>query len=144
MCSPGCGLTDWCNWSGNNCDGVGTCQPRPMDCAPPESVVCGCDGSLYRNQCEANGFGRVDTQPMTGCPTPSGMFRCGIVLCMHGAQYCETRAGGSLSTFPTHTCRDLPAGCGATPTCACIQGTAQCGTCTVSAGGDLMMDCLAP
>jgi hypothetical protein len=113
-----------------------------MDCIQPESIVCGCDGRLYRNECEANAYGGVDTQPMSGCPMPPGTFTCGTLFCAHGTQYCESMGGGA--TINGYACHDLPAGCGGTPTCACIQGTALCGNCTVLANGDIRTSCLFP
>jgi hypothetical protein len=72
------------------------------------------------------------------------MFACGPRFCMRGTQYCEIMVGGAVTNPGNYACHNLPAGCGATPTCACLQGSAQCGNCTMSASGDLMTACLFP
>ena len=51
---------------------------------------------------------------------------------------------GAASNAGSYACNPLPASCGATPTCACLTGTAVCGNCTVSAAGDLNTLCLLP
>jgi hypothetical protein len=52
--------------------------------------------------------------------------------------------GGAISNPGSFACRAFPAGCGATPSCACL-GAVACGSiCTQSAGGDLTATCAFP
>jgi hypothetical protein len=139
MCSPSCGVTEYCDWSGNNCAGTGTCRSKPLDCITPEQVVCGCNDKLYRSSCDANAAG-VDVMASGGCAPPPGTFICGTRFCTQGTQYCETTVRGSGSV---RVCRDLPAGCGATPTCACLASVPDC-QCMVAANGELTTTCVLP
>jgi len=118
--------------------GAGTCVPRPQDCITPENIVCGCDGKLYRSECDANASGGVDTKAIALCPTPPGMFQCGTLFCAHGTQYCRvtTREGSSSNAY---ACVDLPGGC---TQCACLL-TAACYGCGVPASGDMTVMCAA-
>jgi hypothetical protein len=137
-CTPACGVTQYCHVPGS-CGGTGSCVPRPQDCIQAENIVCGCDGKLYRNDCEANAAG-VDVGPSGGCQPPAGTFQCGTIFCKQDGEYCVkmTRAIGS-----TYTCTAFPAGCGATPRCACLPTSALC-TCTMDASGDLTTTCTQP
>jgi hypothetical protein len=105
--------------------------------------VCACDGQVYSSPCDAAAGGQ-DISDLGGCAAPTGTFPCGARFCMRGTQYCERMLGGAAVNPGTYVCHALPAGCGATPTCACLQGSAQCGNCTMSAGGDLTTSCLFP
>ena len=138
-CSPSCGSSEYCALS--TCGtGVGTCVTRPVDCiAQTEDIVCGCNGQLYRSPCEAEGAG-VSISTVGGCEPPTGKFVCGTIFCAHGTQYCEKQVRGTGSQY---LCRDLPAGCGATPACACIASVSQC-DCAVAANGELMTMCVLP
>jgi len=63
---------------------------------------------------------------------------------MHGTQYCEQMLGGAVTNPGSYACHTLPAGCGTTPTCACLTGVAQCGMCAASASGDITTTCAFP
>ena len=63
---------------------------------------------------------------------------------MKGTQYCESMQGGATTNPGAFACHALPAGCGATPTCACVTPTAQCGSCVMSNDGDVTTRCLFP
>jgi hypothetical protein len=123
---------------------MGTCAARPFNCnAMGVDQVCGCDGQVYFNPCDAQFYGQ-DINENGGCTPPPGTFACGPRFCTHGTQYCEGVVGGAASNAGSYACNPLPASCGATPTCACLTGTAACGNCTVSADGDLNTRCLVP
>jgi len=47
-------------------DGTGTCLLRPDSCAAGGPGVCGCDGKLYTNACEAHRAG-TDDNPTGSC-----------------------------------------------------------------------------
>lgn len=145
-CIPGnCGATAYCDIPNNSCvAGPGMCKPRPMDCiTPTPGKVCGCDGKVYNSECEANGSGQ-DISALGGCAAPSGLFPCGPTFCTHGTQYCEAMIGGVVTNPGSYACHNLPTACGATPSCACLTGSAQCGNCLASTDGDLTTRCLFP
>jgi hypothetical protein len=105
--------------------------------------VCGCNGHVYNNVCEAGAAGQ-DVSSSGGCTPPTGMFACGSTFCAKGTQYCEAMVGGAVSNPGSYACHSFPAACGATPTCSCLTGAATCGNCTMSAAGDLTTSCLFP
>ena len=47
-------------------DGSGICKPRPDNCVAGGPSVCGCDGKLYTNECEAHRAG-TDDNPTGSC-----------------------------------------------------------------------------
>ncbi|MFO0660795.1 MAG: hypothetical protein U0165_13325 [Polyangiaceae bacterium] len=52
ICSP----DEVCDWPDGSCgatDGQGVCVPRPTTCNEPCTGICGCDGAVYCNECEA-------------------------------------------------------------------------------------------
>jgi hypothetical protein len=136
--------SEFCATCGNS---VGKCFLRPQDCTQLGWAVCGCDGKLYMNECEANAFGGVSVAGSALCPAPPGTFQCGTKFCTRGSQYCQTWYLNDIRTnlgryVARYACVDLPAGeCATTPTCACVT-SAECGNCDVSADGDLTAGCL--
>lgn len=56
-----CGDGAFCNWAPNEACGDGTgsgiCIPQPEACTKELNPVCGCDGEIYGNPCEANAAG---------------------------------------------------------------------------------------
>jgi hypothetical protein len=121
----------------------GMCMARPQACPATIELACGCDGVVYAHPCLANAAGHDVDESGTGCTPPSGTFACGPRFCTHGTQYCEAMTGGPADAAGTYACRPLPAGCGSTPTCACLDST-PCGNCQMSANGDLTTRCLRP
>lgn len=52
-----CGEGQFCDFGSDNLcgeGGSGVCKPRPEDCAPGWSPVCGCNGNTYRSWCSAH------------------------------------------------------------------------------------------
>lgn len=54
-------------------DGSGVCRDRPTACTKECTTVCGCDGKIYCNACEANRAG-TDVQAVVKCPE-GGLLR---------------------------------------------------------------------
>jgi hypothetical protein len=65
-----CGPDQFCHYDASSSCGVadaeGTCQLRPQGCEADCPGVCGCDGKLYCNACDANAAG-VDASNQTAC-----------------------------------------------------------------------------
>jgi len=142
--TSGCTSAQYCDISNNRCAAnAGTCKARPQGCTADVDPVCGCDGVVYSNTCMAAAAG-TDISDLGGCTPPTGTFPCGPRFCTHGTQYCEGKTGGAATNPGDYACHTLPAGCGGTPTCACISGSAMCGNCTMSNNGDIMTSCLFP
>jgi Kazal-type serine protease inhibitor domain len=140
----GCATAQYCDFSNNRCTGAfGSCQARPQGCTANVDPVCGCDGVVYSNACLAAAAG-TDISDLGGCTPPAGTFACGPRFCMRGTQFCEARVGGAVTNPGAYACQTLPAGCGGTPTCACLQGASQCTTCTVSNSCDATISCMFP
>jgi hypothetical protein len=57
-------------------DGGGVCRPTPEVCPDIYAPVCGCDGQVYGNECEANGAG-TSAAPSDWCDMPPVGVSCG-------------------------------------------------------------------
>jgi hypothetical protein len=62
-----CDADLYCEKVVGECEGVGTCQDRPRDCAAVFDPACGCDGVTYSNGCVAAGAG-VSLRSQGPCP----------------------------------------------------------------------------
>ena len=65
-----CSKADYCAKDIGDCDGEGTCQPRPDVCPFGWAPVCGCDGVTYGNSCTAAAAG-VNVEHMGECSEPA-------------------------------------------------------------------------
>jgi hypothetical protein len=141
-----CASTNVCIWMDKSCGGAdqtGTCQARPGGCGQVVDPVCGCNGQVYDNECLANAAG-VDVAVFNSCTPPAGTFSCGYHFCQLSTSYCENVVGGVAGNPGQHTCTPYPAGCGSTPSCACLSGQMCGGMCSGSADAGLSVTCQVP
>jgi hypothetical protein len=131
----GCATTDLCDFKDSYCGSIspGVCVPKPTQCDAKEQPVCGCDSQIYANECEAHLAG-VDLG--MSCTAPTGFHLCGASLCLLGVEYCEISGADEQSA-----CKPLPAGCGTTPTCACLSGLPCASQCSDGGGGYVKLTC---
>lgn len=138
-----CTANEFCDFGRDTCgvtDEQGTCRARPFGCPDLFAPVCGCDGVVHSNECDANAAG-VDVDANGSCPTPAGQFACGSRTCDTAIEYCErgvSDIGGEPDTF---VCKPLPSSCGATPSCGCLTQE-PCGSfCDGTPTGGLRLTC---
>ncbi|MBC8073708.1 MAG: hypothetical protein IAG13_35635 [Deltaproteobacteria bacterium] len=129
-----------------SCGEKGICVAFPEACDEIDLPLCGCDGVLYDNACEAAAAG-VGTQGAAGCTAPAGRFACGFEFCESGTAFCEHVIGhGQPESWD---CRAL-ACTGDLEGCACITDPSPCGDphyfpgqfCSGVANGGTELTCL--
>ncbi|WP_428262324.1 hypothetical protein [Haliangium sp.] len=137
-----CDDQSYCDYNRNQCgadDDIGLCQPRPEICQPVQERVCGCDGTVYANECGAEQAG-VDIANEGGCTPPAGTFACGSRFCLEAAEYCEIQRADVAGEPDTFACKLMPSACGGTPSCACMTGE-PCGADCSESGGNFTLVC---
>lgn len=119
-----CSATEFCDYSTNTCGvgpgDVGTCQPRRRSCPNVSDPVCGCDGEMHGNPCEANAAD-ADLDGYGACPLQPEEFRCGFKQCITTDEVCQRDGAvlhGELNT--DFACVPIPAACRASPSCECL------------------------
>src|SRR4051812_22138270 len=73
-----CSSGEWCDFGRNTCgatDEQGTCRAKPTGCPDLFAPVCGCDGVVHSNECDAQAVG-ADVNANGSCPVPAGQFAC--------------------------------------------------------------------
>jgi hypothetical protein len=138
-----CAADEYCDFASNSCgfaDESGTCKPRPMACDTVYVPTCACDGQIYGNDCTAASAGH-DVAPAGTCPAPAGMFACGSHFCDPKTSYCQQQISDIGGEPTTYACLALPAGCGASPACACLAAEPCSNACTMVNGGGLQLSC---
>ena len=104
---------------------------------------CGCDGKVYSSPCAAHQAG-VDVGPACDSSlTPTGLIPCGAIYCDPQTTYCLRGDGDAADHI--YRCIDLPAACGASPDCDCIDRPHD--ACEIVSGNGVMgiavdVDCL--
>lgn len=92
--------------------------------------VCGCDGKIYADQCDA-----LTTGVMIGgktCVAPREFFWCGTGSCQKDVEVCMTYNNGEMPHC-TNACTDPADPCG------CIDGPCSC---TTNGNGETFVDCI--
>lgn len=128
-----CAAGQYCDFPLNSCgatDEQGSCKPRPTSC--PDTLVavptCGCDGTVYSQDCEAYMAG-ADLNALGSCPVPEGLFACGYTQCSIATQYCARQVSDIGDEPDSYACLPLPWCSSEHPTCACLASEpcgAQC------------------
>lgn len=126
-CAGGCSEDEWCDSPVNQCaedPNPGECKARPTGCDDILLPVCGCDGKVYPNECEAQAVG-VDVGEGVDCEPPEGLFQCGFIFCDPGSQFCVVQIS-DVGGFPDeYQCQPLPDNC-EPASCDCLKDT-PCG-----------------
>jgi hypothetical protein len=143
-CSPSqpCSAAHYCDYPDDLCGAaeLGKCTPKPQGCDLLYAPVCGCDGKVHGNDCAARSAGS-DVSSTGGCTPPVGQFACGPIFCALGSQYCQHGVSDVGGIPDDYACKELPAGCGKTPTCACLSAE-PCGDwCASPALGEIRLTC---
>lgn len=126
-----CSGSQYCDFPDNGCgaaDGTGVCVDRPTSCPDPiAQAFCGCDGTVYADECEANLAG-TDLNRYGTCPQQTGdSFSCGWLQCDKLTQYCQHTVPGVPDAGDSFACVAMP-GCPTEhPTCGCLAGE-PCGS----------------
>lgn len=138
-----CSANELCDFGRDSCgatDESGTCRARPTSCDDQLAPVCGCDGVVHSNQCDANAAG-TDVDAFGSCSLPPGEFACGFRSCDRATEYCQrgvSDIGGEPDSFD---CRPLPSSCGASASCGCLTQE-PCGDfCDGTASSGLRLTC---
>jgi hypothetical protein len=143
VCSPAmpCPSGTFCDYPDDLCGAgqPGMCVNVPVGCGKNLQITCGCNGTNYDNACMAQSQG-VDVSNTGGCAAPAGTFACGSIYCAAGVDYC-LRTTSDTGGADSYSCAPLPAGCGASPSCACLAAE-PCGTlCEAGADGKITVTC---
>ena len=150
-----CEADSYCYREQGDCDGAGWCHPKPDGCAAFYDPVCGCDGELHSNACQAAAAG-VSLAELEACAAP-----CEIAIDCAAATLaadtdgdgcpdtCLTPCKGATDCKEDHycarpkghcdaegTCEAKPVGCPdvVEPVCGCDGATWSNG-CDASAAG---------
>jgi hypothetical protein len=117
-CLPG----QFCDWRIEMCGKPP--YPDPGDCHDPgeacelDRPICGCDGELHLNECDAHAQG-IDAYWEGACSSLDGWFRCGGKYCRRWLEICSLEpvdtGGGSSSCSPAFSCDGGPL-------CDCLIG----------------------
>jgi hypothetical protein len=141
-CSPGY----FCRFGDQSCGEVqeGRCFPRPAECRDVAERVCGCDGNVYLNECEAsrNGF---DLASDARCKPPTGWFSCGHRFCEQKKSFCETTVNHITGAIYNPRCGCVATACeallnDAKAACDCVRVRRYC-SCGLGTSGNLSVAC---
>jgi len=108
-----CGSEEYCNFGGVECSGFGTCEGVPSICTLQYDPVCGCDGEVYNNNCDAASNG-VSSTDVKNCSNSCSQD----IDCQGKNTFCEYELG---SCKPPGKCVEIPELCPELydPVCGC-------------------------
>jgi len=138
-----CAADEWCDFAANDCggsDGTGTCKQRPFACDDRLDPVCGCDGTVHPNACEAEALG-IDVSASGNCPAEAGLFACGFKQCNIDSEFCQHSVSDEGGFPDSFGCSPLPIGCGGSPSCACLADEVCGFNCSGDAIGGFTLTC---
>lgn len=130
--STDCGDGFFCDFYYGRCGEVqeGRCEPRPIECDGVDEPVCGCDGEIHLNQCEAARAG-VAHDLEGRCQVPDGQFVCGAWFCALGEFACSLTVSHINAMPYGHSCVCIPDICRPLETsdemCGCLDVPGWCG-----------------
>ncbi|MDC3955731.1 hypothetical protein KEG38_17840 [Polyangium jinanense] len=139
MCGPG----EWCDYPNDRCgdtDLTGICKPRPEGCPDAYFPTCACDGMVYGNPCDAAQAGH-DVSDLGNCEPPEGLFPCGHNFCDKATEYCQKTTSDVAGYPDSYHCEPIPAACGSTPNCACLNDPCFQFSCDSLSGGGILVTC---
>jgi hypothetical protein len=117
-----CAATEYCDFEPSTCGGgdeQGLCLPRPDGCPDLYQPVCGCDGNVHGNYCDAYAAG-VDLDSLGGCTPPDpSLFACGPYFCQLSTQYCQVIVSDIAGEDNSFECVEQPA-CPTQLDCGCL------------------------
>jgi von Willebrand factor type A domain len=109
-----CAVNQYCETPSYQCGtGVlpGHCVALPSGCPGSGISVCGCDGKVYPNACQARALG-VDVSALDSCVPPAGSFACGPYFCSPQSEICvKTAKFGGAAPLDDYACVPTPPGC---------------------------------
>jgi len=137
VCTPSrpCPSGQLCTYGDHACGGAGAgvCGAPATGCSATAPSVCGCNGTVYANVCQA-GAAAVDTAK-AACAVATEHFQCEYIVCIKSS-YCE-QSGGTPA--PTLSCIPFDASCTAHD-CTCVSGLCM-NSCTPLPAGGVEVTC---
>jgi len=135
-----CSGDEWCDFGRDDCggaDNTGICKPRPLACDDIFDPVCGCDGEVHPNACDAQAIG-VDLDAFGGCKLEPGAFACGPRQCDIASELCHVFGNDIAGEPDGFSCEPLPTGCGS---CDCFDNVGCNDQCEGDQTGGFTVTC---
>jgi hypothetical protein len=119
-----CTEAEWCDYTDDVCGAKGSngstsCEPRPEGCGDIYAPVCGCDGLVHGNECDASAVG-VDVDAEGDCEAPGGYFRCGYRFCNPEYEFCQIQYSDIAGYGHSYACVSPAMECPGGITCDCL------------------------